>query len=84
MISQVGARLVIAGAGLIGLEVAATAAVSAPRVTVVDPFAIPLERARRAASSVRVCESMHRGHGVDMRLATAIERVETGAAADRA
>jgi NADPH-dependent 2,4-dienoyl-CoA reductase/sulfur reductase-like enzyme len=80
VISQVGARLVIAGAGLIGLEVAATARGLGARVTVVDPFAIPLERAVGPVVG-RVCESMHRGHGVDLRLATALRGVDTGARA---
>ena len=60
VISRGGARLVIAGAGLIGLEVAATARGLGARVTVVDPFAIPLERSVGPLVG-RTCESMHRG-----------------------
>jgi 3-phenylpropionate/trans-cinnamate dioxygenase ferredoxin reductase subunit len=78
VISRGGARLVIAGAGLIGLEVAATARGLGARVTVVDPFAIPLERSVGPLVG-RTCESMHRAHGVDFRLSTTIESVGTGA-----
>ncbi len=77
VISRGGARIVIAGAGLIGLEVAATARGLGARVVVVDPFGIPLERAVGPVVG-RTCESMHRGHGVDFRLATALNSVETG------
>ncbi|MGD0944080.1 MAG: FAD-dependent oxidoreductase [Acidimicrobiales bacterium] len=45
VISRGGARLVIAGAGFIGLEVAATARGLGARVCVVEPCAVPLERA---------------------------------------
>ena len=45
VISRGGARLVIAGAGFIGLEVAATARGLGAEVTVVEPLAVPLQRA---------------------------------------
>ena len=45
VISARGARLVIAGAGFIGLEVAATARGLGAEVTVVEPLALPLQRA---------------------------------------
>ncbi len=78
VISRSGARLVIAGAGFIGLEVAATARGLGVRVCMVEPCAVPLERAVGPLVG-RVCEAMHRGHGVDLRLGTTIEGVETGA-----
>ncbi|MGA3353981.1 MAG: FAD-dependent oxidoreductase [Acidimicrobiales bacterium] len=78
VISRPSARLVIAGAGLIGLEVAATARGLGAKVTVVDPFAIPLQRALGPTVG-QVCASMHRSHGVDLRLATVIESAEVGA-----
>jgi 3-phenylpropionate/trans-cinnamate dioxygenase ferredoxin reductase subunit len=78
VISKTGARLVIAGAGFIGLEVAATARGLGAKVTVIDPCAIPLEGGVGPVVG-RVFESMHRGHGVDLRLSTTIEKVETGA-----
>lgn len=45
VISRPGARLIIAGAGFIGLEVAATARGLGAEVIVVDPLSMPLERA---------------------------------------
>ena len=78
VISQPGARLVIAGAGFIGLEVAATARGFGAEVVVVEPLAAPMERAvGRLVGGV--CEAMHRDHGVDLRLGTTLEGVETGA-----
>lgn len=78
VISRVGARLVIAGAGFIGLEVAATARQLGAEVIVVEPLAVPLERAVGSLVGA-VVEALHRDHGVDLRLGTAIEGVETGA-----
>lgn len=77
VISRPGARLVIAGAGFIGLEVAATARGLGAEVTVVEPLAVPLERAVGPLVG-RVCEVMHRDHGVDLRLATTLDSVEAG------
>ena len=77
VISRAGARLVIAGAGFIGLEVAATARRLGAEVVVVEPLAVPLERAvGRLVGGF--CEALHRDHGVDLRLATTLEGVETG------
>jgi len=78
VISRAGARLVIAGAGFIGLEVAATARGLGADVVVVEPLGVPLERAvGRLVGGA--CEAMHRDHGVDLRLARTIESVESGA-----
>ena len=78
VIVGVGGRLVIAGAGFIGLEVAATARLHGAEVVVVEPLAVPLERAVGPVVG-GVCESMHRKQGVDLRLATTLVDVETGA-----
>ena len=56
VISAPGARLVIAGAGFIGLEVAATARGLGADVTVVEPLQVPLERALGPLVGT-VCES---------------------------
>jgi NADPH-dependent 2,4-dienoyl-CoA reductase/sulfur reductase-like enzyme len=77
VIARPGAHLVVAGAGLIGLEVAATARGRGAKVTVVDPCAVPLEQAV-GPDVGRTCEWMHRGHGVDLRLETKIEGIDTG------
>jgi len=78
VISAPGARLVIAGAGLIGLEVAATARGLGADVTVVEPLQVPLERALGPLVGT-VCERVHRDHGVDLRLGTRLDSVESGA-----
>jgi len=78
VISAAGARLVIAGAGLIGLEVAATARGLGAEVTVVEPLAVPLEGAVGPLVG-SVCERVHRDHGVDLRLGTRLDSVEAGA-----
>jgi len=78
VISRSGARLVIAGAGFIGLEVAATARGVGAEVVVVEPLTAPLERALGPLVG-GFCEAMHRAHGVDLRLATHLEAVDTGA-----
>ena len=77
VISRPGARLAVAGAGFLGLEVAATARGLGAEVVVVDPLAFPLERAVGPLIG-RSCEAMHRDHGVDLRLATTIESLESG------
>lgn len=58
-----GARVVIAGAGLIGAEVAATATGRACRVTLVDPSALPMEQAV-GPQAARVLHAQHATHGV--------------------
>jgi NADPH-dependent 2,4-dienoyl-CoA reductase/sulfur reductase-like enzyme len=78
VISRPGARLAIAGAGFIGLEVAATARGLGADVVVVEPLPIPLERAVGPLVG-RFCEAQHRDHGVDLRLSTTLDGVETGA-----
>jgi len=78
VISAAGARLVIAGAGPIGLEVAATARGLGAEVTVVEPLAVALERAVGPLVG-NVCGRVHRDHGVDLRLGTRLDSVEAGA-----
>jgi len=77
VISRPSARLVIAGAGFIGLEVAATARGLGADVVVVEPLTVPLERAVGPLVG-GVFGSMHRDHGVDLRLGTRLESLQTG------
>ena len=77
VISRPGARLVIAGAGFVGLEVAATARGLGAEVTVVDPVGLPLERAVGPLIG-EICASVHRNQGVDLRGGTTIASVDTG------
>ncbi|HEX2893521.1 MAG TPA: FAD-dependent oxidoreductase [Marmoricola sp.] len=70
-----GHRLLVVGAGWIGMEVAASARQLGTAVTVVDPAEQPLmavlgpEIGRRFAA-------VHRDHGVDLRTGTALDHLE--------
>lgn len=70
-----GARLVVVGAGYVGLEVAATARKRGASVMVVE--AQPRVLARSTGASVSgFYADLHRGHGVDLRTATTVQQVE--------
>lgn len=74
-----GARLVIVGAGFIGLEAAATARALGVDVTVVDPAATPLE----AIVGPRLgawFAAMHRDEGVDLRCGCGVDGFEVAGA----
>jgi NADPH-dependent 2,4-dienoyl-CoA reductase/sulfur reductase-like enzyme len=64
---QQGSRLIIIGAGLIGLEVAATARALGVQVTIVETASTPMARAV-PASVGRWFIRLHESHGVDWRL----------------
>jgi len=68
---QSGARLVIVGAGYIGLEVAAVAAGKGLQVTVVEMEARVMSRVVSEQVS-NFYQSEHRKHGVDLRLSTGL------------
>ena len=68
-------ELVVIGAGLIGLEVASAARALGRAVTVIEAAPTPLARALPPALGMWIAE-LHRQHGVEMRLATAVEGVE--------
>jgi 3-phenylpropionate/trans-cinnamate dioxygenase ferredoxin reductase component len=61
-----GARLVVLGAGLVGLEAASTARALGAQVTVVEAAPAPLGRALAPALG-RWLAALHRAHGVDVR-----------------
>ncbi|MET0454342.1 MAG: FAD-dependent oxidoreductase [Mycobacterium sp.] len=71
-----GASLAVVGAGWIGLEVAASARQRGVDVTVVETAELPLlgSLGREAGE---VFAQLHRDHGVDLRLATAVEEITT-------
>jgi NADPH-dependent 2,4-dienoyl-CoA reductase/sulfur reductase-like enzyme len=69
-------RVVVIGAGFIGGEVAATCRGRGLEVTLVEAMPVPLERALGAAMG-EVCARVHTDHGVDVRLGTGVERLET-------
>ncbi len=67
-------RLAILGAGLIGMEVAAAASALGRDVTLIEAADTPLARVLPPALGIWIAY-LHRLHGVDVRLATAVERV---------
>jgi 3-phenylpropionate/trans-cinnamate dioxygenase ferredoxin reductase subunit len=70
-------ELAVIGAGLIGLEVASAARTLGRAVTVIEAAPTPLARALPPALGLWIAR-LHREHGVDVRLTTAVERVEHG------
>jgi NADPH-dependent 2,4-dienoyl-CoA reductase/sulfur reductase-like enzyme len=73
---RTGRHVVVVGAGWIGLEAAAAARTAGCDVTVVEPLELPLLRVLgpEVAATFAV---LHRAHGVDLRLATGIEELES-------
>jgi NADPH-dependent 2,4-dienoyl-CoA reductase/sulfur reductase-like enzyme len=67
-------RVVVIGAGFIGLEVAATCRGRGLPVTVIESLAAPLERGLGARLGAYVGE-IHRDHGVDLRLGARVARL---------
>jgi len=74
------ARLVVIGAGFIGLEVAATARGLGAEVTVLEGADAPLIRGLGAEMGTAVV-AMHAAHGVDVRCAVQVTAIETDGAA---
>ena len=68
-------RLLIVGAGWIGMEVAASARQLGTAVTVVDPAEQPLVAVLGPEIGARFA-AVHRGHGVDLRTGTALDHLE--------
>lgn len=71
---EVQGRLVILGAGLVGMEVASSARSLGLDVTLIEAAPTPLARALPPALGHWIAR-MHRQHGMDVRLATSVERV---------
>lgn len=70
-----GARVVIVGAGFIGCEVAATASGLDCRVTVVEPFEVPLERQLGPLVGTEI-RRRHQVKGVGFRLGRTVVALE--------
>jgi 3-phenylpropionate/trans-cinnamate dioxygenase ferredoxin reductase subunit len=66
-----GRRIVVVGAGWIGLEVAAAARQRNAAVTIVEVLDLPLQRVLGDELG-RVFADLHREHGVDLRLGTGL------------
>ncbi len=71
-----GSSLAIVGGGWIGLEVAADARRRGANVTVVEAAELPLLGAL-GREVAEVFAKLHRDHGVDLRLGTAVEEIVT-------
>ncbi|MBI3516842.1 MAG: FAD-dependent oxidoreductase [Proteobacteria bacterium] len=72
------ARLAIVGAGVIGLEVAASARALGAAVTVLEVAPMPLGRVVDRALGEWFM-ALHRGHGVDMRMGVSVQAIRDGA-----
>ena len=68
-------RVVCIGAGVIGLEIAASARTRGAEVTVLEALAGAMGRAV-SPEGARFVERLHRDAGVDVRFAVAVERIE--------
>lgn len=67
-------RVVVVGAGFLGLEVAASARSTGAPVTVVDPLPAPMMRQVGPRIGAAVAD-LHRGHGVDLRTGTGVREM---------
>ena len=74
-----GAKVVIIGAGWIGLEVASAARQAGADVTVYEVADLPLVRVL-GPEVAQIFADLHRQHGVDLRLGTAITEEQMAAA----
>ena len=70
-----GCRVVVIGAGFIGLEVAASAHQRGLQVSVLEALPVPLERAIGAEMGAALAR-WHRAHGIDLRVGVGVEAVE--------
>lgn len=70
-----GRRLVVIGAGWIGLEVAAAAALAGTQVTVLEHDDVPLKRALGEHMGSYFAR-LHRDHGVDLRTGVTISGID--------
>jgi 3-phenylpropionate/trans-cinnamate dioxygenase ferredoxin reductase subunit len=70
--NQLTGRIVVVGAGWIGLEVAAAARQAGAEVTVIERAAQPLQAALGPELGATFAD-LHREHGVDLRLGTDVE-----------
>lgn len=71
-------RVVVVGAGFVGVEVAATARKRDLAVSVIEPMAAPLARVLGDEIGA-VFTDLHRDHGVDMRVGVGVAEIQTDA-----
>lgn len=72
---RAGARVVVIGAGWIGLETAAAARQLGAEVTVIEVDALPLRRVL-GDEVARIYAELHRDHGVDLRFSSGVRRIK--------
>ena len=72
-----GRRLILIGAGWIGLEAAAAAREAGVEVTVVETEELPLLRVL-GPECARIFADLHRRHGVDLRFGVKVESIADG------
>jgi 3-phenylpropionate/trans-cinnamate dioxygenase ferredoxin reductase subunit len=77
-----GGRLVVIGAGWIGCEVAASARQRGVEVTMIAPHAVPFERVLGMEVG-EIYRDIHRDHGVEMLLQTAVASFEGSGSVER-
>jgi len=75
-------RVAVVGAGFIGAEVVATCRGLGLDVTLIEALPVPMERALGADVGNLMAE-IHREHGVDVRLAVGVVRIEGGDRVER-
>ena len=73
-----GARIVVVGAGWIGLETAAAARAAGAEVTVLESAELPLLRVL-GREVAEVFAGLHRDHGVELRFGVQVEALTRGA-----
>ncbi|MBS1694979.1 MAG: FAD-dependent oxidoreductase [Actinobacteria bacterium] len=71
-----GSTLAVVGAGWIGLEVAASARTRGVNVTVVEAAELPL-LAALGREAAEVFAGLHREHGVDLRLGSSVQAIDS-------
>ncbi|MHB1986896.1 MAG: NAD(P)/FAD-dependent oxidoreductase [Acidimicrobiales bacterium] len=74
VLARTGLRLLVIGAGFIGMEVAATARKLGCEVTVVEPLKTPLARVLGPLAG-RACQALHEAHGVRLIFGSVVESV---------
>ncbi len=79
---EAGARMCVIGAGFIGAEVAATARGRGRDVTVLEALPQPMVRGVGPVIGA-VLASLHRDHGVDLRVGVGVESITGGAHVER-
>lgn len=75
--SAPGARVAVVGAGFIGAEVAAASRTLGHDVTVIEPLAVPMERALGPELGAMLA-AVHRKHGVTLRLGDGVAAFRGG------